>query len=106
MFLSNSIGRFLSAGEGTDFFEQVGIVRSRSRRDFINMATDPVLREFGVHKFASMDKTVVVPTKGLISLDLGLFVPFFEIRSRLLLFERSPFAGKRYFGFSRRVLSC
>ena len=64
-----------AAGEGTDFFEEVGIVRYRSRRDLLEMATSPTFQAAEPHKWASMEKTVVVPTRKLILLDPTIVVP-------------------------------
>ena len=58
-----------------DFFEEVGIVRYRSRRDMLQMTNSPDFIKAEPHKWASMEKTVVVPTKKLLMLDLGVLVP-------------------------------
>jgi len=75
LFVSRRIGSFLTAGVDTDFFEEVGIIRYRSRRDLLDMATSPNLVRAGAHKWASLEKTVVVPTRRIVSLDLGIVVP-------------------------------
>lgn len=75
VFLSRKLANLYSAGEGTDFFEEVGIVRYRSRRDMLEMATSPSFQSAEPHKWASMEKTVVVPTRKLILLDPTVIVP-------------------------------
>lgn len=85
VFLSRKIGHFLTPGGDYDFFQEVGIVRYRSRRDFIAMATKPGMEKLGIHKFASMEKTVVVPTRRMLVIDLGLIVPLLLLLAGLLL---------------------
>lgn len=85
IFLSKKIGHFLTPGGDYDFFQEVGIVRYRSRRDFIAMATKPGMEKLGIHKFASMEKTVVVPTRRMLVIDLGLIVPLVLILVGLLV---------------------
>ena len=75
VFLSRKLANLYSAGEGTDFFEEVGIVRYRSRRDMLEMATSPSFQSAEPHKWASLEKTVVVPTQKLILLDPTVIVP-------------------------------
>lgn len=75
VFLSRKIANLLTPGGDYDFFEEVGIVRYRSRRDMFNMTASPSFMKAEPHKWASMEKTVVVPTKKMILLDLNLIVP-------------------------------
>jgi len=75
VFLSRKLANLYHAGEGTDFFEDVGIVRYRSRRDLLEMATSERFKSAEPHKWASMEKTVVVPTRKLILLDPTVIVP-------------------------------
>lgn len=75
VFLSRKLANLFTAGKGTDFFEEVGIVRYRSRRDLLEMATSPTFQAAEPHKWASMEKTVVVPTRKLILLDPTIVVP-------------------------------
>ena len=75
VFLSRKLANMYSAGEGTDFFEEVGIVRYRSRRDMLEMATSPSFQSAEPHKWASLEKTVVVPTRKLMLLDPTIIVP-------------------------------
>lgn len=58
-------GRFIDF-EGADEWDQVGIVRYRSRRDMIEMALELGERDLGVHKWASIEKTHVFPAKPVI----------------------------------------
>lgn len=75
VFLSRKLANLYNAGEGTDFFEEVGIVRYRSRRDLLEMASSPSFQSAEPHKWASMEKTVVVPTRKLMLLDPTIIVP-------------------------------
>lgn len=75
VFLSSKLANLYHAGEGTDFFEEVGIVRYRSRRDLLEMATSEQFRSAEPHKWASMEKTVVVPTRKFILLDPTVIMP-------------------------------
>ena len=75
VFLSRKTAALFNAGEGTDFFEEVGIVRYRSRRDMLEMASSPSFQATEPHKWASMAKTVVVPTRKILFLDPTVIVP-------------------------------
>jgi hypothetical protein len=75
VFLSHKLANFLSAGEGTDFFEEVGIVRYRSRRDLMAMTRSPAFLKAEPHKWASMEKTAVVPTHKILLLNPSVIVP-------------------------------
>lgn len=75
VFLSRKLANMFSAGEGTDFFEEVGIIRYRSRRDLLEMATSPSFQAAEPHKWASMAKTVVVPTQKILLLDPTIVLP-------------------------------
>jgi len=75
VFVSRKISNLINAGEGTDFFEEVGIVRYRSRRDMLEMASSPSFQAAEPHKWASMEKTVVVPTRKILLLDPSIIVP-------------------------------
>jgi hypothetical protein len=50
-----------------DTWDQVGIVRYRSRRDMLEMARDLSLRGGGEHKWASIEKTIVFPVAPIFS---------------------------------------
>ena len=84
VFLSKKIGNFLNAGAETDFFEEVGIVRYRSRRDLLEMITSADFVSAEPHKWASMKNTVVVPSRKVILLDPSVIVPLIL----LILFGR------------------
>ena len=75
VFVSRKISNFLSAGSGTDFFEEVAIVRYRSRRDILSMAASKSFLEGVPHKWASLERTVVVPCRLMLLLDLRTLVP-------------------------------
>jgi hypothetical protein len=65
-FLGTPTGLFLQP-EGADVWDQVALVRYRSRRDFLQMVAEPGMRELGKHKWASVEKTQVFPVKPVIS---------------------------------------
>jgi len=49
--------------EGGERWSLVGLVRYRSRRDMIEIATDPAFREAHAHKTAAMAQTLAIPTE-------------------------------------------
>jgi len=55
-------GTFLQF-EGADQWDDVGIVRYRSRRDMFEFALELGAKDQGVHKWASIEKTHVFPTE-------------------------------------------
>lgn len=75
IFLSQKQTNLLRTDEGTDFFERVGIVRYRSRRDFLNMIASPKFQQGEIHKWASMESTTVVPMRRILHLNLSIIVP-------------------------------
>jgi hypothetical protein len=74
VFYSRKMANLLSENDGTDFFEHVGIVRYRSRRDLLNMVESPVYEECIKHKWASLEKTVAVPTRRVMMIDPTVIV--------------------------------
>jgi hypothetical protein len=66
VFLGEPTGLFLQP-EGSDVWDQVGVVRYRSRRDFLEMVAELSLQDVGVHKWASLEKTQVFPVAATIS---------------------------------------
>ena len=79
VFYSKKMANLLSDGDGTDFFEHVGIVRYRSRRDLLNMVESPVYMETIKHKWASLEKTVAVPMRKVMMIDPAVIVTFVMI---------------------------
>ena len=76
MFTASKIAGLLNENApGADFFQEVAIVRYRSRRDMLDMILDPDFKAGSPHKFAGLAKNVALPTRGGLVLDLGLFVP-------------------------------
>lgn len=75
IYMSNVSGRLIHADGALDW-DAVGIVRYRSRRDFLNMieqilkSTSPVM----VHKWASVERTQVFPTSAVLPLHSSSFV--------------------------------
>lgn len=67
VFLGQVQGRFLHP-EHADEWDQVGMVRYRSRRDMLKMAAEIAGLGVDIHKWASLEKTQVFPVKSLISL--------------------------------------
>ena len=76
VFVSSKISNLLEEGAlGADFFQEVAIVRYRSRRDMLDMISDPSYLAGGPHKFASLAKNVAVPTTGFLPLDPSVVIP-------------------------------
>jgi hypothetical protein len=75
VFVAGKLANLLSAGAGSDFFEDVVIVRYRSRRDMLAMIASPAFRHAVPHKWASLEKTVAVPCRRLLLIDPGVLVP-------------------------------
>jgi len=76
VFVSSKISNLLEDGApGADFFQNIGIVRYRSRRDMLDMISDPVYMAGAPHKFASLAKNVAVPTTGFVPLDASVVIP-------------------------------
>ncbi|MCX6055259.1 MAG: hypothetical protein NTZ74_10165 [Chloroflexi bacterium] len=69
VFLGQVQGRFLHPG-GADDWDQVGIVRYRSRRDMLKMAIEIAGLGVDIHKWAALEKTQVIPARPIISLAL------------------------------------
>ncbi len=75
IYMSKVSGRLINA-DGAPEWDAVGIVRYRSRRDFLNMveqiskSTSPVM----VHKWASVQRTQVFPTAAVLPLTSARFV--------------------------------
>jgi hypothetical protein len=90
IFSSGKIAPFLADGApGADFFQEVAIVRYRSRRDMLDMINDPAFKAGAPHKFASLAKNVAVPTRGMLVMNLGLPVPVVLLLAALVLSRRS-----------------
>lgn len=86
VFTSSKIAGFLNeAGPGADFFQEIGIVRYRSRRDMLDMILDPDFKAGSPHKFVALAKNVAVPTRGGLVLDLSVLVPLVLLLVALLL---------------------
>jgi len=75
VFAAQKVANFLSAGAGTDFFEEVVVVRYRSRRDLLAMAAGRAFLAGVPHKWASLEKTVAVPSRLMLLADLRIIIP-------------------------------
>lgn len=69
IFLGQVQGHFLHPTAADDW-DQVGIVRYRSRRDMLKMAVEIAGLGVDVHKWAALEKTQVFPVRPIISLAL------------------------------------
>jgi hypothetical protein len=69
VFLGQVLGRFIHP-DGADDWDQVGMVRYRSRRDMLNMAVEIAGQRVDLHKWAALEKTQVFPVKPLVNLVL------------------------------------
>ena len=67
VFLGQVQGRFLHP-TGADDWDQVGIVRYRSRRDMLKMAVEVAGSGVDIHKWAALEKTQVFPARPMVSL--------------------------------------
>ncbi|MBN1613482.1 MAG: hypothetical protein JW950_03355 [Deltaproteobacteria bacterium] len=66
VFLGRVQGRFIHPTDADDW-DQVGIVRYRSRRDLMKMVVGIAGTDLNVHKWAALEKTQVFPVKPEIS---------------------------------------
>lgn len=67
VFLGQVQGRFIHPDD-VDEWDQVGIVRYRSRRDMFRMAMEMIDTGADIHKWASLEKTQVFPVAPLLHL--------------------------------------
>lgn len=67
VFLGQVQGRFIHPAD-VDEWDQVGIVRYRSRRDMFRMAMEMIDTGADIHKWASLEKTQVFPVAPLLHL--------------------------------------
>jgi hypothetical protein len=67
VFLGQIQGRFIHP-DSNDDWDQVGMVRYRSRRDMLKMAVKIAGTGSDIHKWAALEKTQVFPVKPLFSL--------------------------------------
>ena len=81
IFLGQVQGRFLHPAQADDW-DQVGMVRYRSRRDMLKMAVEIAGLGIDIHKWASLEKTQVFPVKPVVSLVFvrsAIAVPLFMV---------------------------
>jgi hypothetical protein len=86
--LSTVQGSFLDY-EGSESWDQVGIIRYRNRRDFLEFAAAVAGKGGGQDKWLSMDKTHVFPTSqkirlGSLHLTLALILMLICLMINLL----------------------
>ncbi len=67
VFLGSVQGRFLHP-DGADDWDQVGIVRYRSRRDMLKMAIEVAGSGIDINKWASIEKTQVFPVRPIVNM--------------------------------------
>jgi len=67
VFLSQVEGGFIHP-ESADDWDQVAMVRYRSRRDMLKMAVEIAGLKIDIHKWASLEKTQVFPVRPLLHL--------------------------------------
>ncbi len=67
VFLGQVQGRFLHPASADDW-DQVGMVRYRSRRDMLEMAVEIAGLGIDIHKWAALEKTQVFPVKPVLHL--------------------------------------
>ena len=64
-----------SLGGEAAAYDTLTIVRYRSRRDLLDMITSDAFAEAVVHKWASLERTLVAPSERGFLIDLGHIVP-------------------------------
>jgi hypothetical protein len=67
VFAGQVQGQFIHP-DGADDWDQVGMVRYRSRRDMLKMAIEIAGMGIDVHKWAALEKTQVFPVKPFVNL--------------------------------------
>lgn len=68
-----------SVGERAGEFESLAMVRYRSRRDLINMLSSDSFGAAKVHKWASLENTLVAPSIYRVSFNVIGYLPYFII---------------------------
>lgn len=66
-----------SLGQTAGSFDTVAMVRYRSRRDLVDMISSDAFLAAEVHKWASLENTLVAPARRMPSLNLIGYVPMF-----------------------------
>ncbi|NVJ98703.1 MAG: hypothetical protein HWE25_11155 [Alphaproteobacteria bacterium] len=66
-----------SVGERAGEFESFAMVRYRSRRDLINMLSSEEFHAAKVHKWASLENTLVAPSSYAVSFNVIGYLPYF-----------------------------
>jgi hypothetical protein len=84
VFLGGVQGRFLHPDLADDW-DQVGMVRYRSRRDMLKMAIEIAGRGVDIHKWAALEKTQVFPVRPIVNLFLIRVLAGMALFSFLLL---------------------
>ena len=85
LLTSSKISELLNErAPGADFFQEVAIVRYRSRRDMLDMIQDPDFKAGSPHKFAALAKNVAVPLRGGLVFDLSVLFPLLLLLATLI----------------------
>ena len=79
----------MSADAGADFFEELAVVRYRSRRDMLEMILDPRFLAGAPHKLASLEKNVASPSTPFLVFDARALVAVVLLLITLLWSTRS-----------------
>ncbi|MEM1378564.1 MAG: hypothetical protein AAGG69_14370 [Pseudomonadota bacterium] len=82
----NSVGQ--QAGE----FDSFAMVRYRSRRDLIDMIGSEGFQAAEIHKWASLENTLVAPSNHLASLQVVGYLPYFLVVFVAGFFSRALFS--------------
>ncbi|MEM1132409.1 MAG: hypothetical protein AAGH53_05695 [Pseudomonadota bacterium] len=78
-----------SLGETAAQFESFAMVRYRSRRDLIDMISSDAFKAAGVHKWASLENTLVAPSRSGMSFQLIGYVPYMLIACIVIVLGRA-----------------
>lgn len=82
IFIGNSIGKGLIRDSDSAGWDRVVVVRYRSFRDFLHVYAAIVSSGAGTHKFAAIEKTLIMPTQGGFLMQFiipALFTCFFGV---------------------------
>lgn len=98
VFVGEPQGRFIDEAGDTQW-QRVALVRYRSRRDLMEMIVDLVDMPVGVHKWASISKTQVFPTRAMFIIGsarspVALLLALLGGLIHLALRKRAFYSGK------------
>ena len=84
VFVTKVLQEIIVLGFDSPKWQQVAIVRYRSRRDLIEMATSEEFQNSAFHKWAAIESTLVIPTQGILFAPVPLIFGLFLIMIGML----------------------